>query len=407
MSGFGGAKQLRLRVGRRLRIVGLTGITILALAGCTVSPTNTAVSGDEKEEKAAAKPVVLKANPRDGAANVAPGEPITVSARRGTLTKVTLTGEDGTPVKGKLSEDGKRWVSAQPLGYSKTYTAKATGENPDGKQKTTTSTFTTATPQATTTVSVNPMDGETVGVGQPLVFTFSTDIPDKAAAERALRVATEPATDGAFYWFDDSTVHWRPKEYWTSGTKVDVNAAIYGKDLGGGLFGAEDQHSAVTIGDKVIAIADGASYQMKVSINDKPVRSLPISMGRPGYDTPSGKYVVMSEHQGYTMDSSTYGVAVDAAEGYRIWVEIATRMSNSGIFYHSAPWSVYAQGNTHTSHGCINLSPEDSRWLQSVSNKGDVMIVKNTGGPALEPTDGWGDWQIPWQEWLTGGERNS
>lgn len=404
MSGLAGGLRSRGRM--RARFLGLGVVAALALAGCSAAPA--ATGGDEQaRSKPPPKPISMSLTPRDGAVDVAPAKPIVVTATDGRLSKVTLTGEDGTPVKGRLSPDGAKWVSAEPLGYSKSYTAEATGKGADGKPKTTRSTFTTATPQSTATVSVNPLDGETVGVGQPLVFTFSQAIPDKPAAERALRIATEPEADGAFYWFDDQTVHWRPKEWWQPHTDIDINAAIYGKHLGGGVFGAQDERAKVEIGDKVVAVADGKSYQMKVSINDKPPRSLPISMGRPGHDTPHGTYVVMSEHQGYTMDSSTYGVPTDSSEGYEIWVETATRMSYSGIFYHSAPWSVYAQGEQHTSHGCINLSPEDARWLQGVSNKGDIVVVKNTDGPRLEATDGWGDWQIPWDEWQSGGQRNS
>ncbi|TCP46840.1 peptidoglycan transpeptidase precursor (ErfK-YbiS-YhnG family) [Tamaricihabitans halophyticus] len=397
---------------RAASVAGLAALTltvVTALAGCTPSPAeqvaNTGQQGSAKPS-APSKPISMKLNPSDGANDVEPGKPITVTAEHGKLSKVTLTGEDGTPVKGKIVDDGARWVSGEPLGFGKGYTAKAVGTGSDGERAVESSSFRTATPQGTATVSVQPTDGETVGVGQPLIFTFSTNIPDKEAAEEALRVSTDPVTDGAFYWFDDATVHWRPKEYWTSGTNVDINAAIYGKDLGGGIYGGDDQRAKVQIGDRVVVIADGASYQMSVSINGKQVRKMPISMGKPGYDTPHGTYVAMSEHQGYTMDSTTYGVAEDAPEGYRIWVEIATRMSYSGIFYHSAPWSVAQQGSEHSSHGCINLSSEDARWLQGVSNKGDVIIVRNTDGPKLEPTDGWGDWQIPWEQWLSGGKRN-
>ena len=62
-----------------------------------------------------------------------------------------------------------------------------------------------------------------------------------------------------------------------------------------------------------------------VHIDGKAVKNLPQAMGKPGHNTPEGTYTVMSEHTNYTMDSSTYGVPVDAAEGYRTTVEIAVR----------------------------------------------------------------------------------
>ena len=44
------------------------------------------------------------------------------------------------------------------------------------------------------------------------------------------------------------------------------------------------------------------------------------------------------------MDSSTYGVPSNSPNGYRTEVDWATQMSHSGIYVHSAPWSVGSQG---------------------------------------------------------------
>jgi hypothetical protein len=51
------------------------------------------------------------------------------------------------------------------------------------------------------------------------------------------------------------------------------------------------------------------------------------------------------------------------------------------------------------------MSTENAAWLQSISVKGDVITVQNTGGPVLEPTDGLSVWQIPWETWKLGGKR--
>jgi lipoprotein-anchoring transpeptidase ErfK/SrfK len=151
-----------------------------------------------------------------------------------------------------------------------------------------------------------------------------------------------------------------------------------------------------------VAVADGGTHQMSISVNDQEIKTLPISMGKPGHNTPAGTYTVMSEHNGYTMDSSTYGVAADAPGGYRTFIQYAVRMSNSGIFYHSAPWSVGSQGKSNVSHGCINLSTDNAKWLMDTSKEGDIVTVQNSGGPKLEPTDGWSVWQLSWDEWKSG-----
>lgn len=399
--------------GTRARSLGgLVAVVVMAVSGCTAGETGgdvrpaAAEAGVSSTTAPPPEPLAVGVAPADKAADVAPGEPVTVTAAGGTITEVVLAGADGKPVAGQLAADGRTWTSAEALGYGKTYTATATAKDAAGRTATAASTFTTVgKPKRQATLSMNPLDGQRVGVGQPFAFYFDVAIADKAAVEKAIRITATPATEGAFHWFGDKEVQWRPKEYWKPGAMVTVDAAIYGRHFGNGVYGRESRRAVVAIGDSVIMEADGATHQMTVSVNGAVVRTIPISMGKKGHETPVGTYVIMSEHTDYTMDSSTYGVPVDASEGYRTKVAVASRMSNSGIFYHSAPWSVRDQGQRNVSHGCINLSTENARWLQGISTKGDVVIVRNTGGPTLEPWDGLGAWQVPWETWKAGGKR--
>ena len=57
--------------------------------------------------------------------------------------------------------------------------------------------------------------------------------------------------------------------------------------------------------------------------------------------------------------------------------------------------------STDTSHGCLNLSGENAAWFYDFSRPGDVVEVRNTGGPPL-PVWQNGDWTLPWSEWLKG-----
>ncbi|WP_240521919.1 L,D-transpeptidase [Amycolatopsis vastitatis] len=385
----------------------VAGVIGLTAAGCSSGPSaeppKQTASSSAPAPAPAPAPAVLTLSPAKDAKDVAPGEPVSVTVKDGKVGEVTLTGADGKVVAGKVRADGSGWDSAEPLGYHKTYRLAATATGADGKPVTAESTFTTAKPARQLDVSVNLVDGETVGVGMPLIFTFTGNVADKAAAEKALKVTAEPATEGAFHWFGDKQVTWRPKEYWKSGTKIKVDAAVYGKPLGNGSYGREDKGASATVGDKLVAVADGGTHQMTVSINDKEVKTMPTSMGKPGHNTPAGSYTVMSEHTGYTMNSATYGVPEDAPGGYSTFVQYAVRLSYSGIFYHSAPWSVRQQGHSNVSHGCLNLSTENTKWLMDTSKKGDIVTVQNSGGPKLEPTDGWSVWQLSWDEWRAGG----
>ncbi|MBW4720722.1 L,D-transpeptidase [Saccharothrix obliqua] len=396
-----------MSVGRGARgALGVVAVGLVAVlaAGCSsggdvagAQPAGAASSSSTPPPK----PVSLTTGPLDQAVDVAPGSPVVATAADGKLTRVALTNPEGAAVAGQVSADGTQWTSTEPLGYNKTYTLAVTGQGSDGKPATKTSTFTTVKPRTLTFLSVNPMDGTTVGIGQPLAFYFDEPIADRAAAEATISVTTEPKVEGAFYWFNEKEVHWRPQNYWAAGTKITINAKIYGKHLGNGVYGEEDRVINTTIGDAVVHEADGESHQVVTKINGQVARTMPTSMGNAANPTPTGTYVLMEKHDHMVMDSRTYGLALDAG-GYVTPVDWATRMSNSGIFFHSAPWSIGDQGNRNVSHGCLNLSPENAKWVFDLSKPGDVVVVTNSGGPALESWDGFGDWQVPWEEWVKG-----
>ncbi len=386
-----------------VRLLLAAGVIGLTMAGCSSSPSGEppAPTSSQSKPPAPVKPAALTLTPAKDAKDVAPGEPVSVTVADGKVGAVTLTGADGKVVAGKARADGSGWDSAEPLGYNKTYKLTATATGTDGKPVSAESSFSTVKPARQLGVSVNLDEGETVGVGMPLIFTFTGNVADKAAAEKALKVTAEPATEGAFRWSGDKQVTWRPKDYWKSGTKIKVAAAVYGKALGKGSYGREDKTITAAVGDKLVAVADGQTHQMTVTINDKEVKTMPTSMGKPGHNTPAGTYTVMSEHTGYTMNSATYGVPEDAPGGYSTFVQYAVRLSYSGIFYHSAPWSVRQQGHSNVSHGCLNLSTDNTKWLMDTSKKGDIVTVRNSGGPKLEAADGWSVWQLSWDEWRT------
>ncbi|PRC58270.1 hypothetical protein C6A85_29340, partial [Mycobacterium sp. ITM-2017-0098] len=67
----------------------------------------------------------LTSSVQDGAVGVSVDSPVTVSAEDGVLGAVTMVGEDGETVSGKLSEDGLTWETAEQLGYNERYTLTA------------------------------------------------------------------------------------------------------------------------------------------------------------------------------------------------------------------------------------------------------------------------------------------
>lgn len=101
------------------------------------------------------------------------------------------------------------------------------------------------------------------------------------------------------------------------------------------------------------------------------------------------------------MDSSTYGLPINSRLGYKETINWATRISSDGIHLHQLEDTVWAQGNTNVSHGCLNLSADNARRFYDFSQPADVVEIINTGGAPLELRQN-GDWSVPWPQWLAG-----
>jgi hypothetical protein len=126
-----------------------------------------------------------------------------------------------------------------------------------------------------------------------------------------------------------------------------------------------------------------------------------VSTGRDKYPTTSGVHVVLEKTPSIIMDSATVGIPKGDPDYYYEKVDWDVRISWSGEFVHSAPWSTSSQGHANVSHGCVNASPTDAAWFYSLSRRGDIVIVMNTGRP-LASGNGWTDWNMDWEHWLAG-----
>lgn len=227
--------------------------------------------------------------------------------------------------------------------------------------------------------TINPSNGSTVGVAKPIVINFAEPITDRPTVEGAIHISSDPPVPGQFYWMTDSQVRWRPLEFWPAHTTVTVDAA--------GIT------SSFTTGDALIATADDATHQMTITRNGNVEQTFPISMGKPGRETPNGTYYVQDKFSDIVMDSESYGVPNDGPDGYRLHVRFAVQLDNSGSFVHSAPWSVADQGTRDVSHGCINVSPDNAKWFYDNFGIGDPIVVTNSVGSYVQD-DGGQDWQI-------------
>ncbi len=343
----------------------------------------------------------------DGTAAINPTTPIVVRAMMGTLQSITVVNAaSGTVVRGESSPDRTTWTSTEPLGYSSSYRIDATATAGKGAPVQRTETVATLSPAAQAYPSLIPAPDSEVGVGQPVVVRFDTAVTDRAAAEKALAVTVNPPQPGSWFWMSNTEVHYRPQSYWQPGSTVTVNARLYGVDLGDGVYGQTDRTETFRVHDAWIAKADGATKTMQIFDNDQLVKTMPISLGSPGFPTHTGPHVVSDRQPSLIMDSCTYGVCKGQPGYYRERVDLDERISSDGEFVHSAPWSVGQQGDSNVSHGCVNLSPANAQWFYDHFGLGDVVEIANSGGHPLPVWDTYGDWTLAWPQWQAGSALN-
>ncbi|MFE3448098.1 Ig-like domain-containing protein [Nonomuraea sp. NPDC059194] len=375
---------------------------VLALAVLTACSAGTPV-GIASPSAALPPPATVAIVPADKAGNVPTDQTVLISARGGTLRNVTITGPDGG-LAGELSADSTQWRSKRYARPGATYTVSALAANPAGQTTKTTSTFTTV--KAKSTYSIEQLlphkydTGLTVGVGMPIMITFDKDITDRVSVERNLTVRTSKPVEGAWHWFDDRHVDFRPKVYWPARTKVRLEARLEGVPGGDGMYGKRDYTLDFTIGRSQITSGSTQNHHLKVKRDGKVVRNMPMSAGQGGvwkYYTTSGIHLAMSREPVTVMTSP--GIGPGQAGYYQLTVYNTVRISSSGEYVHSAPWSVGSQGYANVSHGCVNVSPANAAWFIKNTLIGDPIII--TGSPRpLEPTNGWGHWQENWKQWL-------
>ncbi|MGA5361571.1 Ig-like domain-containing protein [Streptomyces purpurascens] len=344
--------------------------------------------------------------PSEGREKADPDKPLEVVAEDsdGRITDVTAHDAAGRYLAGELAADGSRWHSTAPLAANAGYTVRVSTEDEDGAPGRKVLTFDTGKPTTKKRLDVafGPRKG-TYGVGQPVTAELSRPVKDRAqraVVERALKVSSMPAVDGAWHWVDDKKLHYRPKDYWPAQATVQVRSNLEGIKIGDRLWGGgKAKPLTISTADKLIAVTDASAHQMTVYKNDEIIRQIPVTTGMPGYDTRNGVKVVLAKEGTVRMTSASIG----ASDFYDLIVHHSVRVTNSGEYVHAAPWSVGSQGAANVSHGCTGMSTENAAWFYDTVREGDIVKVINSGGDTMAPFgNGFGDWNLDWQKWRTG-----
>ena len=383
------------------------GLVLVSIAGCQSESVTPAGENEDKKKAAAATLAIAPAE--GGKARTDRG--VTVRAAGGKVQRVQVrTGK--YRLAGKTDRAGTTWRSKWALHPGRRYTVTAVAVNADGRRTTKTARFTTAKPKRTITAKVTPGDGllmpgagKSYGVGMPIMVDFSTAVPNRKAVEKSFEVRAEKPVEGAWHWLNRRQAIFRTKKYWPRDQKVEFTAHLAGVRAGKGLYGTRNVTSGFTIGDRQVLTVNTKTHQSVFKRNGKKKRKMAISAGR-GTDrsttTTNGIHLAMSREYHVVMDSTTIGIPKGRPGYYRLDVNYAVRISDSGEYTHSAPWSVGSQGAANVSHGCVNLSPSNAKWWYDRAQLGDIVKITGTKRD-LEVDNGWGFWQSDWDDWVKGG----
>ena len=331
---------------------------------------------------------------------------VRVAVRDGRLTGVSvrplaLSTRAGRALAGVYGPGSRSWRTRWALAPARAYRVSATAIDAHGRRTVMASTFRTLRPRRTFAAATVLGAGETVGVGMPIMINFSRPITDRAAVQRALQIWSSKPVTGAWYWVTSKSVWFRPRHYWPAHTRVRFTAHLSGLQGAPGVYGRSDLTQHFRIGDSLVAVASVATHHMKVWWNGRLAGDWPVSTGRPGMDTPDGRYLSFAMGSPVDMNSASYGVGPGMPGYYNELVYDAVQFTFSGDYVHSAPWSVGVQGIANVSHGCVNLAPGYAAWFYAHSLLGDPVSV--VGSPVAGTWgDGWTIYFLGWRRLLAG-----
>ncbi|MEV7629083.1 Ig-like domain-containing protein [Actinoplanes sp. NPDC089786] len=397
------------------RLIAVMAVTVLAplgLAACgddkqpvtsngDAPPASSTPSEVAQQEQAPAGDVQISVTPATGKTDVPISAEIGVKVDGGTVKTVTLKDAKGGAVAGEMREDGSSFVPAKPLKNKVGYEATVVAADAAGAEKTATTKFTTmAKPGKKTGSGLYLFDDHTYGVAMPVVAEFTPGIKkaDRAAVQKRLFVKTDPPQPGTWSWTSSGTqAYYRAPEHWKPGTKLTVRLGLAGLPMGGGRYGGQDRSATAKIGRDFQMKVDDKTKKMTVIQDGKTIKTMLVSLGKKSTPSSSGNLVVMEKKASTVFDTTD----TDGAAGYRANIEYAQRLTWSGQYIHSAPWSAGAQGRRNVSHGCVNMSPANARWLFDKTLIGDPVTVQNTGDK-LDYGNGWTPWDVSWKEFAKG-----
>ncbi|MGN6332833.1 MAG: Ig-like domain-containing protein [Motilibacteraceae bacterium] len=397
---------------RRRRRVVLPGLLLagaLALTACSAGGSSSP-RAQGRAGGGAASPVATPASLVVPDAPVPFTAPVSLEVSDGTFSSVQVRDAAGHTLAGSLDDAGTTWTSKDRPDPGSTLDVTATVKSTTGTVRTQSEQVPVAEVPSgqRLTLTMQPSDGSVVGVGAPIVIRFDQQVTDRAAVEKAFRVATSAPVVGSWHWLSGREVHFRPEKPWPAHSTVDLSLDLTGVQAGPKLWGTHGYHERFTIGEARVSTVDAKTHEMTVTVDGKKTATWPTSLGKPQFATRSGTYIVLSKTPSLRMTSCSVHIECDKTKPnyYDLTVKWDVRLTWSGTFVHAAPWSARSQGEENVSHGCVNLTEDRAEQFFNASRYGDLVTVKNSSrGPddlVRRGDPGMADWNSSWASYTAG-----
>lgn len=287
-------------------------------------------------------------------------------------------------------------------------TVTKTGANGSPVSPTSSAPSSSASPTAPPTKPVHLKtvitDGATYGVGMPVIVYLNHKITSAKDLQAKTKVTVDNKPINAAWYFEYSSAnkgypvegHLRPQAYWPAHAKVHVQFPAAGTSAGKGLaFDGKLSSLDFSIGARHITTVDDSDNKVTVTSDGKKWGTFPTSLGATNTRTKRGIKVIMEKGRDISMRGPGY---------FDPSVKFTQRLTYSGEYLHSAPWNISnIKHGVNSSNGCTNLLPGDAEKLYHFLRIGDVVTYPNADGPKMQLGQGYGDWNLQWSEWQTGG----
>ena len=213
-------------------------------------------------------------------------------------------------------------------------------------------------------VSLKFGDGQTLGVGMPIIAFLSRPITDARGFAKATKVTVNGRVVHGAWYFE--------RKYGDPGHPIEADYRLQSllagafahpsgscrsrvSSAGKGLAFQDNLTLDFATGDARIVTVDAATHKLTVTDDGKPWGTFPVSLGADATRTRRGIKVIMEKYPTTCMHDTngTY---------YECGIKLDQRLTYDGEYLHAAPWNVY--NITHgidSSNGCTNLLPADAQ----------------------------------------------